>query len=98
MPHRQPSPPVPPNLPLSLSYLFSFTHLHFLSLYRLLLLLLSYGDEVVFADGSFVDGATAELSADGPLREPFTAFAQGGTHHMHWALVLEEVIVTMGLL
>jgi cystathionine beta-lyase family protein involved in aluminum resistance len=57
-----------------------------------------YGDEVIFADGSFVDGATAELSADGPLREPFTAYAQGGTHVMHWAVVLEAVIDDMGML
>ena len=48
--------------------------------------------EVIFADGSFVDGATAELSADGPLREPFILYAQGGTHVMHWALVLEAVL------
>ena len=56
-----------------------------------------YGDEVIFADGCFVDGATAELSADGPLREPFTVFAQGGTHHMHWAIVLEAAVEAMGL-
>jgi cystathionine beta-lyase family protein involved in aluminum resistance len=27
-----------------------------------------YGDEVIFADGTFIDGSTLELSADGPLR------------------------------
>ena len=35
-----------------------------------------YGDEVIFADGTFIDGSTLELSADGPLREPFVAFTQ----------------------
>lgn len=40
-----------------------------------------YGDEVIFADGTFVDGSTLELSADGPLREPFVAFTQV----MHWS-------------
>ncbi len=35
-----------------------------------------YGDEVVFADGSFIDGSTLELSADGPLRPPFVAYCQ----------------------
>jgi cystathionine beta-lyase family protein involved in aluminum resistance len=35
-----------------------------------------YGTEVIFADGTFVDGSTLELSADGPLREPFVAFSQ----------------------
>jgi len=54
-----------------------------------------YGGDVIFADGSFVDGATAELSCDGPLREPYTVFVQGGTHHMHWALVLEAVVADL---
>ena len=35
-----------------------------------------YGDEVIFADGTFIDGSTLELSADGPLREPFVVFTQ----------------------
>lgn len=51
-----------------------------------------YGDEVIFADGTFIDGSTLELSADGPLRVPFVAFTQGATHWTHWALVLEEVL------
>ncbi len=51
-----------------------------------------YGDEVIFADGTFIDGSTLELSADGPLREPFVAFTQGCTHWTHWALVLEETL------
>eukprot|EP00965_Chrysotila_dentata_P165613 5468388-Pleurochrysis_carterae.AAC.4 len=51
-----------------------------------------YGDEVIFADGTFVDGSTLELSADGPLREPFAAYLQGGTHWTHWKIVLEEAL------
>ena len=51
-----------------------------------------YGDEVVFADGTFIDGSTLELSADGPLREPYVAYMQGGTHVEHWAIVLEEAL------
>jgi hypothetical protein len=35
-----------------------------------------YESEVVFSDGTFVEGSTAELSADGPLREPYVAFCQ----------------------
>ena len=54
-----------------------------------------YGDEVVFADGTFIDGSTLELSADGPLREPYVAFCQGGTHWTHWALVLEQALQGM---
>jgi cystathionine beta-lyase family protein involved in aluminum resistance len=54
-----------------------------------------YGDEVIFADGTFIDGSTLELSADGPLREPFVAYCQGGTHWTHWAIVLEEALPLM---
>eukprot|EP01039_Chlorochromonas_danica_P004164 gene4164-4573_t len=51
-----------------------------------------YGDEVIFADGTFIEGSTLELSADGPLRHPFVAFSQGCTHWSHWAIVLEELL------
>eukprot|EP00803_Ostreobium_quekettii_P004421 evm.model.scf_179.10 EVM.evm.TU.scf_179.10 scf_179:99938-104682(+) len=51
-----------------------------------------YGDEVIFADGTFIDGSTSELSADGPLRPPYVVYCQGGTHWTHWALALEAVI------
>lgn len=37
-----------------------------------------YSDEVVMAAGAFVQGASIELSADGPLREPYMAYMQGG--------------------
>ncbi len=37
-----------------------------------------YADEVVMAAGAFVGGASIELSCDGPMRPPFTAFLQGG--------------------
>lgn len=37
-----------------------------------------YQDEVIMAAGTFVQGASIELSADGPLRPPYTAFFQGG--------------------
>ncbi|MBR4941250.1 MAG: methionine gamma-lyase family protein [Clostridia bacterium] len=37
-----------------------------------------YDDPVVMAAGAFVSGASIELSADAPMREPFTAFLQGG--------------------
>jgi len=35
-----------------------------------------YGDPVIFADGTFIDGSTAELSADGPIRPPFVVYCQ----------------------
>ncbi|MBR2044000.1 MAG: methionine gamma-lyase family protein [Clostridia bacterium] len=37
-----------------------------------------YNDEVIMAAGSFTLGASIELSADAPLREPFAAWMQGG--------------------
>ena len=37
-----------------------------------------YQDQVIMAAGTFVQGASIELSADGPLRPPYTAFLQGG--------------------
>ena len=37
-----------------------------------------YSDRVVMAAGGFTQGSSIELSADGPLRAPYTAFFQGG--------------------
>ena len=37
-----------------------------------------YADPVIMAAGAFVQGASIELSADGPLRAPYTAYFQGG--------------------
>lgn len=37
-----------------------------------------YDDDVVMAAGAFVGGSSIELSADGPMREPYIAFMQGG--------------------
>ncbi len=36
-----------------------------------------YNDEVIMAAGAFTQGSSIELSADGPLREPYIAFFQG---------------------
>ncbi len=37
-----------------------------------------YNDEVVMAAGAFTQGSSIELSADAPIREPFTVYLQGG--------------------
>ena len=42
-----------------------------------------YGDKVIMAAGAFVQGSSIELSADGPLREPYTVFFQGGLSWYH---------------
>ena len=36
-----------------------------------------YNDEVIMAAGAFTQGSSIEISADGPLREPYIAFFQG---------------------
>ena len=42
-----------------------------------------YEDQVVMAAGAFVQGATTELSADGPIRAPYTAYLQGSLTYAH---------------
>jgi cystathionine beta-lyase family protein involved in aluminum resistance len=42
-----------------------------------------YAEPVLMAGGSFVPGATIELSADGPLRPPFEIYLQGGLVRAH---------------
>ena len=51
-----------------------------------------YESELIMAGGTFIDGSTSEFSADGPLREPYTAFCQGGTHWTHVSIALEAAI------
>ncbi|MEB3292848.1 MAG: methionine gamma-lyase family protein [Synechococcales bacterium] len=51
-----------------------------------------YESELVMAGGTFIDGSTSEFSADGPLREPYIVFCQGGTHWTHVALALETAV------
>ncbi|MGX9133753.1 methionine gamma-lyase family protein [Rummeliibacillus sp. JY-2-4R] len=42
-----------------------------------------YEDNVIMAAGTFVQGASIELSADGPIRPPYTAYVQGGLTYEH---------------
>jgi cystathionine beta-lyase family protein involved in aluminum resistance len=42
-----------------------------------------YEDPVIMAAGTFVQGGSLELSADGPIREPYTAYVQGGLTYEH---------------
>jgi cystathionine beta-lyase family protein involved in aluminum resistance len=55
-----------------------------------------YESQLVMAGGTFIDGSTSEFSADGPLREPYIAFCQGGTHWTHIAIALEAAIEAVG--
>lgn len=42
-----------------------------------------YEDEVIMAGGTFIQGATSEFSADGPLREPYIVYQQGGMSYQY---------------
>lgn len=51
-----------------------------------------YGDKVIMAAGSFVQGSTIELSCDGPLREPYIAYLQGGLTYEYGKLGVMKAI------
>lgn len=42
-----------------------------------------YEDDVIMAAGTFIQGASIELTADGPLRPPYVAYVQGGLTYSH---------------
>ena len=42
-----------------------------------------YDDEVIMASGSFTQGSSIELSCDGPIREPYIAYQQGGLTYQY---------------
>ena len=51
-----------------------------------------YEDPVIMAAGTFVSGASIELSADAPMRAPYTAYWQGGLTYEHGRLALQSVL------
>lgn len=51
-----------------------------------------YEDQVIMAGGTFIEGSTIELSADGPMRAPYVAYLQGGLNYAHVKICLEEMI------
>ena len=56
-----------------------------------------YEDKVIMAAGTFVQGASIELSADGPMREPFAVYLQGGLTFEHAKIAIlnaaQEIIL-----
>lgn len=54
-----------------------------------------YEDPVIMAAGTFVQGASIELSADGPLREPYMAFLQGGLTYSHVKIAIMQALDRM---
>ncbi len=60
-----------------------------------------YADHVIMAAGTFIQGASIELSADGPLRAPYLGFVQGGLTYSHvkvGILTAIDQLVEKGLL
>ena len=55
-----------------------------------------YEDKIIMAGGTFIEGSTIELSADGPLRAPYTAYMQGGLTYSHVKIVLEKILDKVG--
>jgi cystathionine beta-lyase family protein involved in aluminum resistance len=54
-----------------------------------------YENPVIMAAGTFVGGASIELSADGPIRAPYYAFLQGGLTYSHGKLALIRTLEYM---
>ncbi|MFD2829023.1 methionine gamma-lyase family protein [Corticicoccus populi] len=56
-----------------------------------------YENPVIMAAGTFVQGASLELSADGPIKPPYTVFVQGGLQIEHVMYALEEALKALGI-
>ncbi len=54
-----------------------------------------YEDKVIMAAGTFTQGSTIELSCDGPLREPYIAYMQGGLTYQYGKLGILKAIEFM---
>ena len=54
-----------------------------------------YTDPVIMAAGAFVSGSSIELSADAPMREPYTVFFQGGLTFAHAKLGILKTVQKM---
>lgn len=51
-----------------------------------------YDNQLIMAGGTFIEGSTIELSADGPLREPYAVFMQGGLNYAHIKITLRKIL------
>lgn len=51
-----------------------------------------YEDKVIMAGGTFIEGSTIELSADGPIRPPYAVYMQGGLNYAHIKIVLQSIL------
>ena len=51
-----------------------------------------YEDKIVMASGSFTQGSSIELSCDGPLRDPYIAYQQGGISYKYGKIIVTRAI------
>ena len=54
-----------------------------------------YEDKVIMAAGTFTQGSTIELSCDGPIREPYIAYMQGGLTYEYGKLGILKAVEEM---
>lgn len=54
-----------------------------------------YTDEVIMAAGTFVQGASIELTADAPIHEPYTGYIQGALSYAHGKIAAMKVFSTL---
>jgi cystathionine beta-lyase family protein involved in aluminum resistance len=54
-----------------------------------------YEHQVIMAAGTFVQGASIELSADAPIKEPYIAYLQGGLTYAHVKIAMMKVLTRM---
>ncbi|MBO0962736.1 methionine gamma-lyase family protein [Neobacillus sp. MM2021_6] len=60
-----------------------------------------YEDDVIMAAGTFIQGASIELTADGPIRPPYVAYVQGGLTYAHVKMAIclaVDLLVEKGLI
>lgn len=51
-----------------------------------------YEDDVIMAAGTFIQGSSIELSADGPIRPPYEAYIQGGLTYEHVKIAVTRAV------
>src|SRR5690625_946371 len=54
-----------------------------------------YEEKVIMAGGTFIQGSSIELSADGPIKPPYIVFIQGGLTFSHVKIAMIESIKTL---
>jgi len=56
-----------------------------------------YDSNVIMAAGCFIQGSSIEMSADSPMKEPYTVYFQGGLTYEHGKIAVMNVLAKLGL-